>query len=234
MKNKRKSGFSLTEILFAVGILAVGMIFIAGVFPVAIRFVTIAAERSIAAVAADEAFAKIKLYGVNPTKLWADKLTPAPTFLTDPNIDPNEFFYPSTPVRYSEKQYYWTALCRLAGSSEAQVTVFVCRRVGTAVGPLPYSVGVSQASKPDEISINIAAEKMFINDGYTIVDDATGYIYRVLERYPDNPATPVFEDQIIRLDRYWLGGATGTIWVVPPTVGGRYPCVAVYQKVIRF
>ena len=46
----------------AVGIMAVGMVFIAGVFPVGIHFTTIATERTIAAVVADEAFAKIKLY----------------------------------------------------------------------------------------------------------------------------------------------------------------------------
>ena len=64
----KNRGFSLTEVLIAVGILAVGMIFIAGVFPAGIYLTTIATERTIAAVAADEAFAKIKIYAIgNPT-----------------------------------------------------------------------------------------------------------------------------------------------------------------------
>src|SRR3989304_725254 len=58
-------GFSLTEVLLAMGTLAVGMLFIAGVFPVSIHFTTVASERTIAAAVADEAFAKIKLYGIN-------------------------------------------------------------------------------------------------------------------------------------------------------------------------
>ena len=65
------------------------------------------------------------------------------------------------------------------------------------------------------------------------MDDATGQIYRVLERYGSPPDK-------IRLDRPWAGGAIsssagGWVWVVPPaTSGGRNPVVAVYQDVLRF
>ena len=58
MNNELKnSGFSLTEVLLAVGTLAIGMIFISGTFLTGIYFATIATERTIAAVAANEAFA---------------------------------------------------------------------------------------------------------------------------------------------------------------------------------
>ena len=74
-------------------------------------------------------------------------------------------------------------------------------------------------------------KEAFINDGYTIVDDENGRIYRVLERYaPPNHNT-------IRLDRPWNPGmiSPDRVWVVPPPVGGgRYPCIAIYQRVIRF
>lgn len=78
MRNGRhnKSGFSLTEVLLAMGTLVVGMIFVAGVFPMAIQLTTIATERSIAAVAADEAFAKVRLYGVNFTMLQSGRQMP--------------------------------------------------------------------------------------------------------------------------------------------------------------
>ncbi len=66
-----------------------------------------------------------------------------------------------------------------------------------------------------------------------------GQIYRVLKRYSDDPATPLREDEIILLDRPWDTGvgvvSPDKVWVVPPPVGGgRYPCIAIYQKVIRF
>ncbi|GAH37480.1 unnamed protein product [marine sediment metagenome] len=49
------------------------MLFIAGTFPVAIYFSTIATERTIAAVAADEAFAKVRLYAIgSPNDLSDD------------------------------------------------------------------------------------------------------------------------------------------------------------------
>jgi hypothetical protein len=77
-------------------------------------------------------------------------------------------------------------------------------------------------------------EHTFINEGYMIVDDVTGDIYRVVERYMDDPGTAgTDESEIILLDRPWMGGAR--IWAVPAAARGvRYPCIAVYQKVLRF
>jgi prepilin-type N-terminal cleavage/methylation domain-containing protein len=261
MNNEQKhSGFSLTEVLIAVGILAVGMTFIAGVFPAGIYLTTIATERTIAAVAADEAFAKIKIYArgdlgdltddvnlVNLTQMmdFNDAVFPATA-----GIDPNEFEYPSTDTN-EPNQYCWSALCRRVGLGPnrlVQVTVFISRKVspilvypdpnggGTVNRPMPVRVNVSGIAGNNELTIT--GDKTFINDGYTIVDDATGRIYRVLERYkaPD--------DNTILLDRDWQGGSSGSVWVVPPPViwnppnppviHGRYPCITVYQKVIRF
>ncbi|MHC4537860.1 MAG: hypothetical protein ACYS6K_28340, partial [Planctomycetota bacterium] len=84
------------------------------------------------------------------------------------------------------------------------------------------------AGNENKLTINIASEQMFINDGSTIADNQTGRLYRVLKRDPVAP-------NIIVLDRPWLEGASSSVWVVPPPVGGgRYPCISIYQKVIRF
>ncbi|MHC4889778.1 MAG: type IV pilus modification PilV family protein [Planctomycetota bacterium] len=279
-KLQNNKGFSLTEVLFAVGTLAVGMLFVAGTFPVAIYFSTIATERTVAAVVADEAFAKIRLYAIgspndpnddfNLGLLRVDYHTdfndanvfPA-TFGIDPNEFPNGFAYPSDPdIHISEKKYYWSALCRrvvdpIKGPTQSvQVTVFVSRKIGSGttywrrepvtrlpnpIGwyPAPVDVNVIQII-PDANELSIVDviqgdvdERTFINDGYTILDDETGQIYRVLERY----AAP--DDDRIRLDRRWGPGIVPDkiwrVWVVPPPVnGGRYPCIAIYQRVISF
>ena len=60
----RHNGFSLTEVLLAAGILTVGFILIAGTLPVGVKLTAMGTQRTIGAVAADEAFAKIQLYGV--------------------------------------------------------------------------------------------------------------------------------------------------------------------------
>jgi prepilin-type N-terminal cleavage/methylation domain-containing protein len=255
----KNSGFSLTEVLIAIGILAVGMTFVAGVFPAGIYLMTIATERTIAAVAADEAFAKIRIYKVDftPSKWPANPTVHCVDFNTVSSVavDPCEFEYPSTNTA-AEKQYCWSALCRakedpaINPNPPVQVTVFVSRKVSrnleyyrpdpTGSGevawpipdktnrPVPVKVGVNSVPGPgheNELNIGIPNEKTFINDGYTIVDDATGRIYRVLERYkPPN-------DSIILLDRNWDGSSPGDVWVVPPPVGGgRYPCITVYQN----
>ena len=252
----KHKGFSLTEVLLAIGTLAVGVLFVAGVFPVGVHLTTIAAERTIAAIAADEAFAKIKLYAkddpcsiFNLGGLETDQLKDFNDVLT-PSIDPCEFTYPSTDAPVEQKHYYWTALCRHIEGRLVQVTVFVCRRVSPNLTyydpddlnrenvvdwPMPVEIGVSAGNRNDEIVIDKTGtggdpdERPFINDGYTIVDNGTGQIYRVLERY----ASP--RDDTILLDRNWEGGAAAFVWVVPPPVsGGRRPCIGVYQRVIRF
>lgn len=240
INTRQYNGFSLTEVLLAVGTLAIGMIFISGTFLTGIYFATIATERTTAAVAADEAFAKIRLYGFNLTdpNLAVDQLTP---FEVLNPIATDEFAYPST-KRLAQKQYYWSALCRQVNSTPTnrlvQVTVFVSRKVGNrstyqggAQRPVPVKLGVSivtGAGNENKLMINEAGEETFINGGCTIADNQTGQLYRVLRR---DPATP----NVILLDRAWLGTANSSVWVVPPPVGGgRYPCKAIYQKVIRF
>jgi len=235
-------GFSLTEVLLAVGILSVGMIFIAGVFPAAIHFATIATERTIAAIVADEAFAKIRLYGIDLSELEDELENFNDVLPATVDIDLNEFAYPSTDTDISQRQYYWSALCRLAEDDPnrlVQVTVFVCRRVspnleypdpdgnGTVDWPMPVEVDVSGTAGNNELTI--IGDETFINDGYAIVDGKDGQIYRVLERYPYP------DDNTILLDRNWDDDSDSPVWVVPPPVsGGRYPCIAVYQKVMRF
>lgn len=236
----KKSGFSLTEVLLAVGTLAIGMVFIGGTFLVGIHLSTIATERTIAAVVADEAFAKIKLYGIDPadSDLAVDQLI---SFETLNAIAADEFAYPSTKTRFN-KQYYWSALCRRVNSDLnnrlVQVTVFISRKVGSgtrypggATKPIPVQVSVlaaSGAGDEEKLTINVPGEEIFINDGCTIADNQTGQLYRVVQRYADTP-------NIILLDRAWQGGSTGSVWVIPPPLGGgKYPRIAVYQKVIRF
>lgn len=241
MRKKRQyEGFSLTEVLLAVGTLAIGMIFVCGTFLTGIYFATVSTERTIAAVAADEAFAKIKLYGINLTdpNLVVDQVVPFESLNT---IPAEEFAYPSA-KSIANKQYYWSALCRRLDSAPisrlVQVTVFVGRKVGNRTmypggvqRPVPVKVGVSTvagAGNENKLTITVPGEETFINDGCTIADNRTGQLYRVLKRDADLP-------NIIVLDRVWQGGLSNSVWVVPPPVGGgRNPCIVIYQKVIRF
>jgi type II secretory pathway pseudopilin PulG len=235
----KKSGFSLTEVLLALGTLAIGMTFVSGTFLAGIYLSTVSTEQTIASVVAEEAFAKIRLYGIGSSgqKPVVDRLTQYETLNTTIPVD--EFAYPSTPIE-SDKQYYWSALCRSVDSDPAnrliQVTVFVSRKMGAQTTypggfdrPVPVEVGVSFVTGGNNtLTINNSNERAYINDGCKIADNRTGEIYRVIQRDPDAPDTIV-------LDRPWQGELTSSVWVVPPPVGGgRYPGIAIYQKVIRF
>jgi len=250
-----RKGFSLTEILLAMGVLAIGMVFMAGVFPVGITLTTRATERTIAAVVADEAFATIRLLAGDPD---------APILATDFPLTLESFefraetmlgaefddifAYPSSDqVAPQAKQYYWSAVCRQVSPSDVQVTIFVCRKVGSgqkywdpdtmaADGLIPRAYPVTVTSVIDDLRDPITGEgpvtlalaagvQNLINDGYTTVDSQTGRIRQVLSR--DGNELTVYAHGPITLPT--------SLWVVPsPAGGGRYPCIGVYQKVIRF
>ena len=263
IKSFKNTGFSLVEVLMSVGILAVGMILIGSVFPAAIHFSTIATERTIATAVADEAFAKVRIFGIDPCE--PDYKADLKNLRDDRHADFNdlgdvfplikdmntwEFAYPSNTKEASQKQYFWSALCRLIDKDKrlVQVTVFVSRKPGTGMTyydpndgfidwalrpqtdwPKPVKIKITEStSRTNEIIITNPEEKTFINDGYTIIEDKTGQIYRVLDRYGNNDLT-------LLLDTNWLAAASTSVWVIPPPVnGGRYPCIGIYQKIISF
>jgi type II secretory pathway pseudopilin PulG len=293
----RQWGFSVAEVLIAVGILAVAMMLIAGVFPVGIRFTQISIDRTTAAIVANEAFAKIQLCAqilpdVNNAKItelsfteqrdfndWFDTLDSLDDYL----VDANTFSYPTdNDINFPDKQYCWSALLRSLDSvsdpniepvRDVQVTIFVSRRAGPAakyyipdlssfgipaygsftlnVAELPSALRIKvekvvPSGRANELEITDPAEKTFINDGDLIVDDPTGRIYRVVERYKSP------NDDLILLDKDfveddWQGNppqvSSRFVWVVAPgtnvatgqmSVSGKSPCVGIYQKVIRF
>lgn len=257
VKDRRQFGFSLTETLLAVATLTIGMTFIGGTFLTGVFFSTLSTERTVAAVAADEAFARIRIAGLDPN---SSALQTNSSALYQPlaGVPADEqHLYPSTHLE-RQRQYSWSALCRRMGTNSplVQCTVFISRQLtgatywvrqdgangpqlATAALPQPVRVNIVQdltvagatsdiVSLQDAIPTDGVDERTFVNDGAVLVDDATGQMYRVLERFGSPPDK-------LRLDLPWAGRAGGSVWVVPPsTSGGRNPVVAVYQDVLRF
>jgi prepilin-type N-terminal cleavage/methylation domain-containing protein len=209
-RDRQYRGFSLTEVLLAVAILAVGMLFVGGTFALAIHFSTLSTERTIAAVVAEEAVAKIRLYGFQ-----GDPNSVAQTLYESltPSLPKEEFLYPSTRLDGAQRQYFWSALCRridtAPGSSLVQVTIFICRGMGAGDLPAPTKLDID---KPE------SADRMY--EGSLLVDDASGAIYRVTR----------LDNGDVTLDPSWPGTGAKNVWVVPrPASGGRNPCITVYQ-----
>ena len=215
----------------AVGILSIGLMLIATMFPAALYLTTVASERTMAAIVADEAFAKIHLYGV--------KGTPSSNIVDYNNctiMDHNEFSYPSVdPCSTDFRQYYWSALCKKADPNYL-FTVFVARKTSPA---LTYQGGGEGGKRPKLIQIAVkvtqndpnftitnAAESQYINPPAAVVDDATCKIYHIIDRQTPHAV----------LDRPWEDATgTGFIWLIPPPVsGGKNADIEVYQEIIKF
>ncbi|MHC4676447.1 MAG: type IV pilus modification PilV family protein [Planctomycetota bacterium] len=256
VRRLQNKGFSLAEVMMATGILAIGFVFIAGVFPVGVKLTAEATEQTIAPIVADEAIAKIKLYA-DPN--FVQYLSPVEyrdfsdvAFFGGVVIPDDEFGYPSTDISPERKKYHWSALCGLLADGNVHVTVFVTRISGAGTRYLYYDQGgvlQTDGSRPVPVRVQVSQvvgrrlrvvnsdEAAFINGGSTILDGLfdtekeTWQIYRVLERDRDAP------DEIM-LDRDWEGPAPPApafVWVVPPAAGSsRYPCIGVYQKVVSF
>jgi len=131
--------------MISAGILAVGFVLIAGSFSVGTKLTAVATERTIGLAAAEEAFAKIRLYGVDfalgsppwPEVIGVVEHSQSIDFDLVKNTDfdaalINEYEYPSTHL-VDRKKYRWSALCRYLGVNKLQVTVFVCRIPGLGV-----------------------------------------------------------------------------------------------------
>jgi type II secretory pathway pseudopilin PulG len=244
----KNNGFSLTEVLMAVGILSVGLMLVATMFPVGIYLTSVASERTMAAIVADEAFAKIRLYGLDLNSgnwmsprdkecMWYEEVSLIA-------IDPNEFSYPPVdPCSTDNSQYYWSALCKKCNNDGSDtrylITVFVARKTspnhtylnGGDGGKIPRAAGISDLSQPASNELNIAYGNVrYVNPPTTILDNASGRLYRVIERKV-SPST------VVVLDRDWDSDTDipRQIWVVPPpNTGGKNADVGVFQRIIRF
>jgi prepilin-type N-terminal cleavage/methylation domain-containing protein len=233
MDNRLKqSGFSLTEVLMAVGILSIGLMLVATMFPAALYLTTVASERTMAAIVADEAFAKIQLYGLSSYSADVNDYGDIST------IDPNEFSYPPVDPCASNRQYYWSALCKKTDPNEYLVTVFVSRKTSPNH---TYLGGGNGGGRPRAVILNVDVQSIgtnelnipggnerYVNPPTTVLDDATCKIYRVIDKKIDDPN--------VVLDRAWEDG-TGTknIWFVPPPQsGGKNADIEVFQRIIRF
>jgi prepilin-type N-terminal cleavage/methylation domain-containing protein len=144
-----RPGFSLAEVLIAIAILSIALVMVGVSFPIGVMMTTNVAERSTAAVVADEAFAKMKLYGINRTSsAWTggtmvvSKVAYTQQWIpygsvSSLSIPDEEFSYPST-GDVNDRVYFWSAICRremdIAGNptGRVRVVVFVSRKTGVA------------------------------------------------------------------------------------------------------
>ncbi|MEN6307374.1 MAG: prepilin-type N-terminal cleavage/methylation domain-containing protein [Anaerohalosphaeraceae bacterium] len=254
----RHYGFSLTEVLLATGILAIGMVMIAMVFPVGVKLTSTATERTVAATVANEAFAKIQLYGKDP-----DGTGPATAVIKPASIPSNmcvnlNFLYPSllsaserwypSEVPVQEMKYHWSAMVRRISGTTLQATVFVNRllsqnafyydpnhpqALARSQWPEPFQVQVEpQGGKTLKIvsSLPNNLEYRFFTEGSVILVSRSGVAYRVVEI--KNTDTVI--RNLLVLDRNF-NESGASVWVVPPAAdSSRNPCIGIYQRLLEF
>jgi prepilin-type N-terminal cleavage/methylation domain-containing protein len=245
----KQNAFSLTEVLMAVGILSIGIMLIATMFPAAIYLTTVASEKTMASIVADEAFAKMRIYGIQGSSMdptgydnywWNMK-----NF-----IDPNEFIYPSLDGNGGKSQYSWAPLCKKlnddSSDSRYLVKLYISRKTSpnqkffthggmtaTSDMPIPITADVNVGADWDRLKVKWGAQD-FINPppSTSIIDYGSGRIFRVIAREGLNE---------IVLDRKWDNDIKdpNTVWFMPSSEmngkpAGKNPDIDVFQKIIDF
>ena len=248
--------------MLAAGILAIGFMLIMTLWPAGMKMTAMSTERVIGQIVADEAFAKMRLYGFDAG---------SPNWPNDPNTQSvkytavaglgfehdnyEEARYPSTGVfSQDDKKYCWSALLRQVGPSSYQATVFVSRLADRGAKypessispnsqwrPMPIAIGrdISDAILDDGMigmDTSLVDEYLakYVNDGSIIVDGQTGKIMRVMERdlYLLTLADKIDENMLG--NEFWVVPSRYKAAGTPPKVGGRCPCISVFQRVIDF
>ncbi|HBG25706.1 MAG TPA: hypothetical protein DDX75_01265 [Phycisphaerales bacterium] len=249
----KNSGFSLTEVLMAVGVLSIGIMLVATMFPAALYLTTVASERTMAALVADQAFAKMQLYGFIHQDKDEDRYTRYKFRMVDQEnkIDPNEFIYHIDGS--GQPQYSWEALCRKlnddANDMRYSVKLYISRKtspnlkytvalgmagdVNSVTWPMPVPINV-QYTSPDKLTMEYEAEKFINPPPATIVMDYnSGRLFRIINR----------EDNEVTLDRSWdkdISNQNIKIWLLPSPVDstgkptGKNPDIEVFQRIIDF
>jgi prepilin-type N-terminal cleavage/methylation domain-containing protein len=232
-KKNKNNGFTLAEVLMAVGILSIGLMLIATMFPAALYLTTVASERTMASIVADEAFAKIHLYG----------LSNSPHDINDYNdftlMNSNEFSYPSVdPCSTDLRQYYWSAVYKKADPNYI-FTVFVARKTSPShtywqwrdgsfyQRPKLIRLDITAIQNNAEVTVTNAGLAKYVNPPTAVLDNATCKIYHIIDR---NSTT-------VTLDRPWedVPLSPDHIWLIPPPQsGGKNADIEVYQEIIKF
>jgi len=223
-KTGKQNGFSLTEVLIATAILAVGLMMIAMAFPVGVKLTTLATERTVGTVAANEAFAIFQLYsqdpdgagvvftGIDCTKVHDNNSISLPeivasmpntSFLKKLNSD-DLLNYPSIPGEVGK--YHWSLLARRTDVNELQLTAFVSRRMDT--GATYYFVDYV-----NNTSGNTSVWPQPINCSFTIPDLTKKRELKIKAIFP------YFTIQDV--DKFIIEGAT----IIGDPLGGYYRIV---------
>lgn len=182
---KRRNGFTLLEIMFAIMILGVGLVAVASMFPVAAQVQASTIDDMMAQEAAANAKAMLRTRGIdkaivgqNLSQVWLYPNTSAQIDLVNFN-HLAEYSYPTSIPTIKDRHYFWNVVAMKRGTNLRAYVIVMKRRGPNPPQLVSRPATASSFKRPYKIQLGTVSDHMAFDVGSSVVDDL-GNMYRIL------------------------------------------------------
>ena len=224
MPPTRTAAFSLAELMIALGVLAIGIAMVAGLFPAAIKQTEFSYNDSVGTIIAQNSLAMAKAtltigsipgaVGTGPLAIVAqDGMSPPP-------FDPNLRAYHDDPAAPTLNDKGFLILGRMISNSEAQLVIVAYAKKNPSANVTAVSINISSISSDmASVSGSIANARRLS----PLIMKADGR-YAIIEKV---------EGQNLYLDHTGLNNTSGDAWVIVEAgQSGASPAMAVVTATV--
>ena len=220
MPPTRTAAFSLAELMIALGVLAIGIAMVAGLFPAAIKQTEFSYNDSVGTIIAQNGLAMAKATLSMGNITGTSLAIVAQDGMSSPPFDPNLRAYHDDPAAPTLNDKGFLILGRMISNSEAQLVIVAYAKKNPSANVTAVSINISSISSDmASVSGSIANARRLS----PLIMKADGR-YAIIEKV---------EGQNLYLDHTGLNNTSGDAWVIVEAgQSGASPAMAVVTATV--